>query len=256
MCVARLLALAAFLAAATPLSAQTFAGSYVTSDGATSLSLIQAGGGAVSGSVTEGTIAMQLEGEIEEAMVSGWMSGQMGRLHFHAEFVSGQLRFTIFPVGFDGEPLHDMGQSVMFQRSEEATQQPEPAAPGAAPAGSQPGAGSADGIGDPVLVGRWVKEDTTVDPQMSVTTQLIMELHADGSFVQYGGETAGGGAGFSFRSDEGEERDVGQWRAEENVIYVRGEGLPQWTPCCRYYVEGDRMLITYDDGSREIWYRR
>jgi hypothetical protein len=239
--------------AAVPGVAQSFTGSYMSADGTrTVLSFESPTAGSVTGSISGQGVALGLQGEIDGALLAGWASGQGGSLHFHAEFSGDDLVFTLFPTGMDGQPNHDQGQSAVFRRTSTQPQPGQSPTPQPTPPATTPAAGAHD----PALVGVWVREETMVDPIMTLTTQTIMVLDAGGDFEQGEGRVVGGGAGFSFDTGSGQERDVGQWRSEGEIVYVTGAGLNQWIPCCRYYVEGGRMLLTFDDGSRQIWHKR
>ena len=45
----------------------------------------------------------------------------------------------------------------------------------------------------------------------------------------------------------------GQWRTENKMVYINeGSG---WTPFAKYYVEGNSLMFTFGDGSKQIWKR-
>ena len=85
---------------------------------------------------------------------------------------------------------------------------------------------------------------------------MILELRPDGTFEQRSGRMAGGTAAVSIQGAESTDADRGYWRSKETQFYLMTPGTDRWALCCRYYVEGERMLITQQDGNREIWYRR
>jgi hypothetical protein len=239
--------------AAGPALAQGFTGSYLSTDGTqTVLSFDRPTSSSVLGAIQGNGLSLRLDGEIDGALMTGMASGPAGSLHFHAELAGEHLSFTMYPNGVDGQPDHAMGQSMVFQRNPSGGQPGQSATPMARPPTNAQVAGNRD----PALVGLWVRDETMVDPTMTLTTQTIMVLQADGQFEQGEGRVVGGGAGFSFDSGSDQQRDIGQWRSEDGLVYVTGAGLSQWIPCCRYYVEGGRMLLTFDDGSRQIWYKR
>ena len=106
---------------------------------------------------------------------------------------------------------------------------------------------------DPALVGSWSRTDAISSGDASMATRLALLICADGSYVRTVGETVGGGAGWSAESG-GSESTRGRWRSEGGVIYIRST-MGGWEPYARYYVEGARLMLTFEDGQREVWSR-
>jgi hypothetical protein len=108
---------------------------------------------------------------------------------------------------------------------------------------------------DPGLVGRWryTWTQTSGDFTAAVDTWLI--LNGDGTY-EYGYSKGGaGGAAGSVVTDRGD-ATTGKWRAQDRLLQYQENGTGPWQTFARYYVEGDTMMLTYDDGSKKIWYRR
>ena len=127
------------------------------------------------------------------------------------------------------------------------------AAPSPAPGPSA--GGEANVQRDPALVGVWSYSNTYNSGDFSGTTRLQMQVNPDGTYLYGGGGVSiSGDAGYG-RSSSG---DVtrGEWRTEGNIVHIREAGSPQWTPYARYYVEGNQMLLTFGDGSRQVWNRQ
>ena len=40
------------------------------------------------------------------------------------------------------------------------------------------------------------------------------------------------------------------------MLYTMERGTERWVPYGRYYVEGSKLLLTFTNGSRQIWYRQ
>ena len=59
-------------------------------------------------------------------------------------------------------------------------------------------------------------------------------------------------AGWSAES-RGDDVIRGRWRTEGGIVYV-DTGLG-WELYARYYVEGSKLMLTFESGAREIWYR-
>ena len=242
--------LALFLAVVSGVQGQEFAGTFTSTEGGgtTALTLTPRADGSFTGTVSGGGESAEVEAGLDGQLLEGTMNTVLGSVHFHAEFIGEALRVTLFQMDPSSNINHDVGQRVAFQRNG-TTPAPQP------PVDTRPD-GAPPGERDVALVGRWVKEDTTVDPQMSLTTTMILELRPDGTFEQRSGRMAGGTAGVSIQGAESTDADRGYWRSEESQFYLMAPGTDRWALCCRYYVEGDRMLITQRDGDREIWHRR
>jgi hypothetical protein len=81
---------------------------------------------------------------------------------------------------------------------------------------------------------------------------LSLLICADGSFVKSTGDSVGGGAGWS-AENRGTDSTRGRWRTQQGVIYIQnGAG---WEAYARYYVEVSKLMLTFSNGQREIWYR-
>lgn len=132
---------------------------------------------------------------------------------------------------------------------------------------AQPGMGTGSGMGagpaaeenverDPALIGAWSYTDSMTSGDASMVTQQFLQINAEGTYAIGNGRAVGGGAGWSADTGSGGDVARGQWRTLERIVYVKENGVGQWTPYARYYVEGSRMMLTFADGSRQIWYRR
>ncbi len=110
---------------------------------------------------------------------------------------------------------------------------------------------------DPALVGRWVRTQSYTSGDFSAATESVVEIYADGTFAIGGGRVVGGGDAGSFDSGSPSgAQETGRWKTENRVVYVQDAGSGGWTPYARYYVEGNSLLVTYGDNSKEVWYRR
>ena len=76
---------------------------------------------------------------------------------------------------------------------------------------------------------------------------------ADGSYTYGDTEIAGGDQGSSFYSGGNSGHETGQWKTEKGVIFIN-EGYG-WQSYAEYYVEGNSMLFTFSDGSKQLWER-
>jgi hypothetical protein len=105
------------------------------------------------------------------------------------------------------------------------------------------------------LVGRWRYTWTAVSDDITAATDTWLILKADGTY-EYGYSKGGaGGAGGSIITDRGD-ASTGKWRCENRILLYQEAGSSAWQGFARYYVEGEKMMLTYDDGSKKIWYRQ
>lgn len=105
---------------------------------------------------------------------------------------------------------------------------------------------------DQRIVGHWRFTDSYISGQFSFATDYHMQINADGSF-QYGkGRTMGGGPDSSIDSGESE-YDMGSWKTENGSLYVH-DGVG-WHFYAKYYQEGDNLMLTYQNGSKQVWER-
>lgn len=125
------------------------------------------------------------------------------------------------------------------------------AAPGAAAAPRAATSGAAGG--DPALIGSWGRNETMMSDDFSMVTRRFLHVNADGTYRTGTGESyAGGDAGTI--TTGGETGSGGRWKTEGNIVHVDfGNG---WEPYARYYIEGGSLMLTYGNGTKEVWHRR
>lgn len=108
---------------------------------------------------------------------------------------------------------------------------------------------------DPALIGSWAYSDTYNSGDFSATTRLYMQIAADGSYAYGSGEVTAGTGSVYGGSGSGN-TSYGQWRTEGGIVYIMETGSSQWVPYARYYVEGNSMMFTLNNGDRQVWQRR
>ena len=86
----------------------------------------------------------------------------------------------------------------------------------------------------------------------SLATQEFFDVRPDGTFTVATGDMVGGG-GLGAVESRGGESMSGRWKTEGGVVFVGESG--RWQPFARYYVEGSSMMFTFQDGTRQVWYR-
>jgi hypothetical protein len=110
---------ASLLALALPASAQQFTGTFTAQGqaGPITLTLQQAAGGAVTGTLSGNGAVFQVEAQPEEAAtIVGTATGPQGRLFFEATLQGDQLHVIFVEPGPDGQPNYDTAQELAFAR--------------------------------------------------------------------------------------------------------------------------------------------
>lgn len=118
--------------------------------------------------------------------------------------------------------------------------------------GYQPG-GAAGGQLDPQLFGRWRRTNTMVSGGASFVSDKHLVVRPDGTYTLSSGGAAGGNGSVSATVGGGGGAS-GRWRVRGDIVEI-SEGGP-FQPYARYYVEGNDLMFTFGDESREIWERR
>lgn len=117
----------------------------------------------------------------------------------------------------------------------------------------QPQAGTGSEQRDPNLVGGWRHTETYTSGEFGTVSEWYMNIYRDGSYTYGDGQIAGGSNDYSFYSGEGSGHETGKWKTENDLIYIN-EGYG-WQAYARYYIEGNSMLFTFGDGSKQLWER-
>ena len=105
---------------------------------------------------------------------------------------------------------------------------------------------------DQRIVGNWLYTDSYSSGEFSFASQYRLIVNPDGTYLYGDAKVAGGGPGVS-GSSGGSGMTRGHWKTEGDIIYI-DEGVG-WQPYARYYVEGNSMMMTFGDGSKQIWKR-
>ncbi len=159
-----------------------------------------------------------------------------GELHgsFVTETGSFELRARL-----SGEVLELVTNTVTYTLRRTVGPVDEPSLP--APAGPPAEADSpGDGTRDADLVGVWRRGAIAADAGRRLPDAAVVELAGGGSYIVWGGAV--------------ERR--GRWRTAGPTLLLRPAGADRWTPYCRYRVVADTLLCSFDDGSRQLWFRK
>jgi hypothetical protein len=109
---------------------------------------------------------------------------------------------------------------------------------------------------DPALVGHWAKSESYTSGDFSAASEANIVLLPDGTYRFGPSKLYGGGDAGTFGSESAGGGEQGRWSSANRILYVLDPESGQWSAYARYYVEGNRALLTYGDGKREVWERR
>lgn len=119
---------------------------------------------------------------------------------------------------------------------------------------AQSGSSDSSGERDPRLVGNWIHTDAAGSGGFSYAIDTHLTLGEDGSY-RYGDSKMGAGDASFSSVNESSDAEVGVWRTENKVVYVKLTGQNEWIPLARYAVADGSMMFTYNNGSKRIWNR-
>lgn len=214
--------------------------------------------GSVSGNVGQGTLADPQTGANMPFEISE-QAGAVTLIMLVQDPSSGQSQRVPFTFNRDGvgaAGVQSGGGAAGYGGSAGAQ-----AGHGAGPAG---GAGQQANVQrDPALVGNWSYNETYTSndalSSFSAVTRYFLQISPDGSYAYgSGGMSAGldNDLGSVSGNSGGGDVSRGQWRTENNIVYIMEPGSPQWVPYAKYYVEGSSMMFTFGNGKRQVWHRR
>jgi len=107
---------------------------------------------------------------------------------------------------------------------------------------------------DPNLVGTWERQDSISSGDAFMSTKLSLLICEDGSFVHTVGDAVGGGGDWHGESKGDGSSTRGRWRTENSIVYTAES--TDFQPYARYYLEAGKLMFTFENGKREVWYRR
>ena len=117
---------------------------------------------------------------------------------------------------------------------------------------------------DPAIVGSWTKSESYSsgygDNYIGGTTQSSMTFHADGSLVDGGSRAVVSGSYFGGDTGTSQAKPLEgvSWYSENNNIYlvITEKGTTKTLKLGRYYIENGKMLITGDNGKKELFSKK
>jgi|GEM_PF-1035291 len=225
---------------------------YGVVDGQSGVLELAVQGGQLNGRLQAGAYLYSLQGMASGGTARGRMLDPAGNA-LEYEMVSRGSELQVHLQAADPQTGQPRRLTLSFSRNRPDTRA-EAWSDGPAPAqpSGQANAGSEER--DPSLVGSWSRTDSIGSGDASMSTRYYLQIQPDGTFVHSVGESAGGGAGWGMESGPGGSTQ-GRWRTSRQVVYIQEVPGGPWQPYARYYVEGNRMMFTFDNGNREIWYR-
>jgi len=242
---ARLIACLLWLAAPALLAAGLDGHYRATLDGQPAELILRSQGTAVTGQYVENhSLRLDLRGSFDGQLLRAEISAaQSGLLlaNMNASYADGMLNARI--AARDPRSGAVLEREVLFQRQLAPT-------PAATP---QP---ASRGPLDPTLVGTWVHENTIASGganPASFTTQLTLQLAADGSVAQWRRAVAGA-ADWSYDSP-GELQYRGHWRSADGLLLVQLQGRDDFQPAAHYRFS-EQYLVTESNTGKMVWQRR
>jgi hypothetical protein len=205
----------------------------------------------------------KLEGKIEEDGGESYLTGSIvgGDEHsfFEAYREENQLIFTWVPSDGDNQPDYMSAIDIVLDKSNSSnnnlgSEQTDTYKNYSENYKGNDNKTSDNNQRDPMLVGSWRYSKSYVSGDFSMVTEKYMEVRPDGAYSYGNGKVAGGGNSGSFGSG-GDDVITGKWRTENGIIYIDEGGYGNWVPYSGYYVEGNRLMLKFNDGSKEIWER-
>jgi hypothetical protein len=105
---------------------------------------------------------------------------------------------------------------------------------------------------DAQLAGRW-RHSWTADGA-SAAGDVWLVLHPDGR-AEYGRARSSGSDDLSVETS-GDDGFAGRWRTSDRTLHVMPEGDSHWTAFAGYAIDGQKLALRFNDGSKQVYYRQ
>lgn len=204
-------------------------------------------------------INRKIEGDYGEYWLQGTISKGNENSFFEAYLEGNQLIFNWIPVDVSNQPDYNSAIEVVLNEKDSSDMNNDSYTINEEKINSNKkdyNMNNQNYQRDPALVGLWHYSDSYTSGDFSMVSEKYMEVRRDGTYSYGNGRIAGGGNSGTFDSGGGGDVINGKWRTENGMIYIDEGGYGNWIPYAGYYVEGNKLLIKFSNGSREIWSRR
>ena len=104
---------------------------------------------------------------------------------------------------------------------------------------------------DAQLTGRWRHTWTPGSGGPAEAVDVLLVLNPDGS-VEYGKSKPEAISGIDTAGDDG---FAGKWRTSDRTLHVMPGGHSRWVAFARYHLDGAKLVLTFNDGGRQVYYR-
>ncbi|HZV71750.1 MAG TPA: hypothetical protein VFG10_19505 [Saprospiraceae bacterium] len=187
---------------------------------------------------------IQLQGSIVEMQSIGTMSDpQAGsRIPYEAVLKGNQIILKVEDIN----PLSGQMEKMEFIFTRTEDQENE----AGQISNSHPGKPADKATHDQSLIGRWRYTESYVSGEFSFATDWFMWINGDGTFQYSDGRTAGGGPDVSADTGSGDVH-TGKWKTENKSVYV--DGGNGWQFYAKYYRENNYMMLTLENGKKQVW---
>jgi hypothetical protein len=108
---------------------------------------------------------------------------------------------------------------------------------------------------DPRVVGRWRYTWTAASGGASMAVDEWLYIEADGTCRDGPRKSAGGDANTGFQGSD-EAGPLCHWRTENKQLYSKLASATDWNVIGRYTLHENKMMITYPNGNKRIYYRQ
>lgn len=189
---------------------------------------------------------IDIEGSITSEQCSGTMTDPQTKetSPFTAQVSGNQINIHLHDIN----PLTGQVEDMRFAFTRSTTTPAEtPSRSSAIVAGADPAKL------DRALFGLWRYTDTYVSGEYSFATDYFIQFNPDGVVLITNGRAAGGGPTSSIVSGEADTHE-GIWKSENKTLWVRDAENP-WQIYARYAVDGNSMMLTYNNGNKQVWER-
>lgn len=107
---------------------------------------------------------------------------------------------------------------------------------------------------DSQLVARW-RYPLPLDQSAGTSVDVWLILHADGS-IEHGRSPGAGEATLASMATSGDDGFAGRWHTSDRILHILPLGSAEWIAFARYDVDGDKLILTYNNGSTQIYRRQ